>query len=109
MNHLILTKVWTGQSHINLNLLNFYEHWRPIPLLCLISYFQNVTGIGNFWHHGKDQKLLSQLPTKFIVGDKDIGFESIGTREYVTGDVFQRFVPNLKVFIIDGVCLFRPP
>ncbi|XP_050292271.1 uncharacterized protein LOC126733128 [Quercus robur] len=42
------------------------------------------------------------VPTKFIIGDKDIGFESIGTREYVTGDVFKRFVPNLEVVIIDG-------
>ncbi|KAB1201943.1 Bifunctional epoxide hydrolase 2 [Morella rubra] len=42
------------------------------------------------------------VPTKFIVGDKDIGFESIGTREYATGDVFRGLVPNLEVVILDG-------
>lgn len=43
------------------------------------------------------------IPAKFIVGDKDIGFECSGTREYVSGDVFKRFVPNLEVVIIlDG-------
>lgn len=39
---------------------------------------------------------------KFIVGDKDIGFESNGTREYITGDVFKRYIPNLEVVILDG-------
>lgn len=42
------------------------------------------------------------IPTKFIVGDKDTGFECNGTREYVTGDVFKRYVPNLEVVILDG-------
>ncbi|XP_031260747.1 uncharacterized protein LOC116118937 [Pistacia vera] len=41
------------------------------------------------------------VPTKFIVGDKDIGFEINGIREYVTGD-FKNFVPNLEVVILDG-------
>ncbi|KAG6647069.1 epoxide hydrolase A-like [Carya illinoinensis] len=49
------------------------------------------------WHGSK-----ITVPTKFIVGDKDIGFESIGTREYVTGDAFKRLVPNLDVVILDG-------
>ena len=41
-----------------------------------------------------------KVPTKFIAGDKDIGFES--TREYVTGDIFKQLVPNLEVVILDG-------
>lgn len=41
------------------------------------------------------------VPTKFIVGDKDIGFEISGIREYVTAD-FKNFVPNLEVVILDG-------
>ncbi|KAJ0097374.1 hypothetical protein Patl1_29012 [Pistacia atlantica] len=41
------------------------------------------------------------VPTKFIVGDKDIGFQINGIREYVTGD-FKNFVPNLEVVILDG-------
>ncbi|XP_048334922.2 uncharacterized protein LOC107424574 [Ziziphus jujuba] len=43
------------------------------------------------------------VPTKFITGDKDIGFEAFGTKEFVKGDVFKSFVPNLEVVIIpDG-------
>lgn len=36
------------------------------------------------------------------MGDKDIGFESNGTREYITWDVFKRYIPNLEVVILDG-------
>jgi pimeloyl-ACP methyl ester carboxylesterase len=42
------------------------------------------------------------VPTKFMIGNKDHGFESIGIREYVTGKVFKGFVPNLEVVILDG-------
>ncbi|XP_028774665.1 uncharacterized protein LOC114749971 [Neltuma alba] len=42
------------------------------------------------------------VPTKFIVGDKDIGFASGGTREYVQGEMFRSLVPDLEVVIIDG-------
>ncbi|XP_010275536.1 PREDICTED: bifunctional epoxide hydrolase 2 [Nelumbo nucifera] len=42
------------------------------------------------------------VPTKLIVGDKDIGFESFGTKDYIEGDVFKSLVPNLEVVIIDG-------
>lgn len=42
------------------------------------------------------------VPTKFMIGDKDFGFEFIGTKQYVTGDVFKEFVPNLEVVILDG-------
>ncbi|KAJ8631027.1 hypothetical protein MRB53_024350 [Persea americana] len=40
-------------------------------------------------------------PTKFIVGDKDIGF-SLGTKDYVEGEVFKSFVPKVEVVIMDG-------
>ncbi|XP_057952886.1 uncharacterized protein LOC131146998 [Malania oleifera] len=39
--------------------------------------------------------------TKFIVGNKDIGFDS-GTRAYIEGDEFQKVVPNLEMVILDG-------
>lgn len=42
------------------------------------------------------------VPTKFLVGDKDIGFEANGTREYVEGEMFRSIVPNLEVVILDG-------
>lgn len=42
------------------------------------------------------------VPAKFIVGDKDIGIEVLGTMEYVKGSVFKSLVPNLEVVILDG-------
>ena len=42
------------------------------------------------------------VPTKFIAGDKDVGFKSGGTKDYVEGDMFKSLVPNLEVVILDG-------
>ncbi|KAI4314805.1 hypothetical protein L6164_027677 [Bauhinia variegata] len=42
------------------------------------------------------------VPTKFIAGDKDIGFESGGTKDFVQGDLFRSLVTNLEVHIIEG-------
>uniref|UniRef100_A0A7N0ZQU3 soluble epoxide hydrolase n=1 Tax=Kalanchoe fedtschenkoi TaxID=63787 RepID=A0A7N0ZQU3_KALFE len=41
-------------------------------------------------------------PTKFILGDKDLGFRSFGTEHYVKGEEFKSLVPNLEVVVIDG-------
>lgn len=66
------------------------------PLLCL-------------WNDNRTWEYLAPwqgskvtVPTKFIVGDKDIGFETVGTKEYVEGDVFKSLVPDLEVVILDG-------
>lgn len=42
------------------------------------------------------------VPAKLMVGDKDIGFDSGGTREYIEGDIFKNLVPNNEVVILDG-------
>ncbi|XP_077248006.1 epoxide hydrolase 1-like [Tasmannia lanceolata] len=42
------------------------------------------------------------VPTKIIVGDKDLGFKSFGTEDYLMGEAFQSLVTNLEVAIIDG-------
>ncbi|KAK9287566.1 hypothetical protein L1049_015987 [Liquidambar formosana] len=42
------------------------------------------------------------VPTKFIVGDKDLGFQSFGTKFYIEGEEFKSLVPNLQVVVIDG-------
>ncbi|ONK75742.1 uncharacterized protein A4U43_C03F20060 [Asparagus officinalis] len=42
------------------------------------------------------------VPAKLIAGDKDIGFESFGTKDCITGDTFRNYVPNAEVVIIDG-------
>ncbi|KAK8484798.1 hypothetical protein V6N12_033699 [Hibiscus sabdariffa] len=42
------------------------------------------------------------VPVKFIVGEKDLGFEINGTRQYVQGSVFKSLVPDQEVVILDG-------
>ncbi|XP_010254690.1 PREDICTED: bifunctional epoxide hydrolase 2-like [Nelumbo nucifera] len=42
------------------------------------------------------------VPTKFIVGNKDVGFQAFGMKEYIEGGEFKALVPNLEVVIIDG-------
>ena len=42
------------------------------------------------------------VPTKLIVGDRDLGFEAFGTKDYITGGAFRSYVPNVEVVIIDG-------
>ena len=42
------------------------------------------------------------VPVKFIVGKKDIGFENLGTKEYIEGSIFKSLVPDLQVCVLDG-------
>lgn len=42
------------------------------------------------------------VPTKFVAADKDIGFETAGTKAFVESDIFKSLVPNLEVVILDG-------
>ncbi|KAL0395529.1 UNVERIFIED_CONTAM: Epoxide hydrolase A [Sesamum calycinum] len=42
------------------------------------------------------------VPAKVIMGDKDMGFESGGTREYIQGNTFKSLVPNHEIVILDG-------
>ncbi|KAK3412557.1 epoxide hydrolase A [Eucalyptus grandis] len=42
------------------------------------------------------------VPTKFIVGDKDIGFQSAGTKSYIESEFFKGLVPGIQVLVIDG-------
>lgn len=42
------------------------------------------------------------VPAKLIVGNKDIGFDSGGTREYIEGNMFNYLVPNNEVVILDS-------
>lgn len=41
------------------------------------------------------------VPTKYISGDKNPGFESFGTKDYVLGEGFKSCVPDLEVVIIE--------
>uniref|UniRef100_A0A5B7BQ49 soluble epoxide hydrolase n=1 Tax=Davidia involucrata TaxID=16924 RepID=A0A5B7BQ49_DAVIN len=49
------------------------------------------------WEGGK-----ISVPTKFIVGNKDMGFRSFGMQHYIEGEEFKSIVPNMDVVIIDG-------
>ncbi|KAK9177142.1 hypothetical protein WN944_029161 [Citrus x changshan-huyou] len=40
------------------------------------------------------------VPTKFIIGDKHMGFKSFGTENYIKGDEFKTLVPDLEVVVI---------
>ncbi|KAH7844254.1 hypothetical protein Vadar_026101 [Vaccinium darrowii] len=42
------------------------------------------------------------VPTKFIVGNKDVGFESFGTKDHIEGEGYKSHVPNMEVVVIDG-------
>ncbi|GMN55737.1 hypothetical protein TIFTF001_024857 [Ficus carica] len=42
------------------------------------------------------------VPTKLIVGDKDLGFQSFGTKAYIEGQQFKNLVPDVEVIVIDG-------
>ncbi|KAJ7978319.1 Epoxide hydrolase 2 [Quillaja saponaria] len=49
------------------------------------------------WHGAK-----IYVATKFIVGDKDVGFQAFGTKDYIEGEEFKTLVPNLEVVLMDG-------
>lgn len=41
------------------------------------------------------------VPSKLILGDKDIGYESF-TKGYIEGDVMKTLVPDIQVVILEG-------
>ncbi|KAK2998553.1 hypothetical protein RJ639_024312 [Escallonia herrerae] len=43
-----------------------------------------------------------RVPTKLIVGDKDAGFRSFGTKDYIEGEEFRSIVPDIEVVVIEG-------
>ncbi|KAJ1691785.1 hypothetical protein LUZ63_015940 [Rhynchospora breviuscula] len=43
-----------------------------------------------------------EVPTKFILGEKDIGYISFGTGTYIKSGGLKAIVPNLEVVAIDG-------
>lgn len=42
------------------------------------------------------------VPAKVIVGNKDIGFDCGGTKEYIEGDIFKSLVPDIEVVILES-------
>ena len=63
----------------------------------------------NFWDCDRNWELLGAwqgvkitTPTKFIVGDEDVGFEAFGRGDYIKGKAFKGLVPNMEVVVIGG-------
>ena len=71
-----------------------------MALLMLLNCGAINVGTGSSLDHGRGAKIT--VPTKFVVGNKDVGFRSFGTKDYVEGEEFKSLVPNLEVVIIDG-------
>ncbi|KAF9612859.1 hypothetical protein IFM89_004269 [Coptis chinensis] len=67
-----------------------------------VALWKAISGRRNWELLAPWQGSKIDVPSKFIVGDKDIGFQSYGTKIYVEGEVFKRRVPNLEVAIITG-------
>ena len=42
------------------------------------------------------------VPAKLIVGTKDMGYRSGGTKEYIESSVFKSLVPNHEIVILDA-------
>lgn len=42
------------------------------------------------------------VPAKLIIGNRDIGFENLGTKDYLEGSMFKSLVPGIQVVILDG-------
>ncbi|KAL3722561.1 hypothetical protein ACJRO7_034866 [Eucalyptus globulus] len=43
---------------------------------------------------------IISVPTKFIVGDKDVALQTFGTISYMEGELFKELVPSLQVLVI---------
>ncbi|KAK9132964.1 hypothetical protein Scep_012492 [Stephania cephalantha] len=44
-----------------------------------------------------------KVPTKFIVGDMDLTYNSPGVKDFIHNGGFKKFVPNLEVVVMKGV------
>ncbi|XP_078148966.1 epoxide hydrolase 2-like [Carex rostrata] len=65
-----------------------------------LNYYRNFDTNWALTAPWQGAKIL--VPTKFIVGDKDIGFKSFGTEMHIKSGGFKASVPDLDVAIING-------
>lgn len=47
------------------------------------------------------QRANTTVPTKLIVGGKDVGFLAFGTKDCVNGEISRELLPSLEVGFID--------
>lgn len=48
-----------------------------------------------------------KVPVKFVIGDMDLTYHFPGTKEYIHGEGFKKYVPFLQeVVVLEGVAHF---
>lgn len=87
---------WISEEELQIFADKFQESGFTGPL----NYYRALDLTWELLAPWQDAKIT--VPTKFITGDKDIGFVSGGTREYAQGEMFKSLVPDLEVAIIEG-------
>ncbi|KAJ4782845.1 alpha/beta-Hydrolases superfamily protein [Rhynchospora pubera] len=87
---------WISENELQYFSEKFQKNGFTGPL----NYYQNMDL--NWALMAPWQGAKIQVPTKFILGDKDIGCISFGTSMYVKSGGLKSIVPNLEVVIIDG-------
>ncbi|XP_059653748.1 uncharacterized protein LOC132300598 isoform X2 [Cornus florida] len=67
-----------------------------------LNYYRNMDTNWELLGPWKGAKI--RVPTKLIVGDKDMGFHSFGTKDYIEREEYEKdqLVPNIEVVVIDG-------
>ncbi|KAM5568919.1 epoxide hydrolase A [Rosa sericea] len=48
-----------------------------------------------------------KVPVKFIVGDQDLVYNSLGAQDFIHKGEFKKYVPNLEVVVMEGVAHFN--
>ncbi|XP_010547454.1 PREDICTED: LOW QUALITY PROTEIN: bifunctional epoxide hydrolase 2 [Tarenaya hassleriana] len=88
---------WIAEEELQVYAEKFQKSGFTGPL----SYYRAMDLNWELTRPWQDSKIT--VPTKFIIGNKDIGYEGAnGTNAYVNGDVFKRFVPDLDIIVLDG-------
>jgi pimeloyl-ACP methyl ester carboxylesterase len=88
---------WITEEEIQVYAEKFQRSGFTGPL----NYYRSMDMNWEILAPWQDSKIV--VPTKFIAGDKDIGYEGPnGTMEYVKGEVFKIVVPNLEIVVIEG-------
>ncbi|KAF8013525.1 hypothetical protein BT93_I1385 [Corymbia citriodora subsp. variegata] len=87
---------WTTEEELQYRA----EKFRSSGFTGALNYYRSMDR--NWELLGPWQGAQISVPAKFIIGDKDIGWQSFGTKTYVEGEFFKGLVPGLQVLVIDG-------
>ncbi|KAG9451907.1 hypothetical protein H6P81_004811 [Aristolochia fimbriata] len=78
----------------------FADKFRKTGFTGALNYYRSMDRNWELMAPWQGAKIL--VPTKLIVGDKDIGFDLYKIRDYVTGEGIRNAVPGIETVIIDG-------